>query len=235
MIYLIIGNGRSGTCWLGETIRDSGVETTIEDPQSFDLCHKTMLERGWAHALADLYRTRGGVEDYCDKSHPNIWNVDALEFAFTHLGIRDQVRYIGIEREMLPCVMSHLKHDGCRTRLEQWDSGAVPWRYLGICRSNYKWYRNASTLQRAVMRWSAHTIEMRRLEHDFKRRLLVIQYEDMALRPGRVARDLGEFIGRLVPIAADPTPAKRTFELTVGERAEINEAQRIAQDTLWNA
>lgn len=232
MIYLIIGNGRSGTCWLGKTIRNSGIETTIEDPVLFELCHRAMMEPGYGMVLARQYMRLHQQSQvvFCDKSHPNIWNVELLDDAFRALGQPlNQVKYIGIRRLMPGCVASHMRHGGCRQRLSdgpsQWD---VPWRYLGITVYNYDWYCQATMLQRAVLRWHAHHERMLKLQASYTdHRLLVLDYERMVASPVATAERLSEFVGQDVHIT-DVDTTVRSIRWNPNELAEIAEAESVA-------
>ena len=86
-LLLIIGCGRSGSCWLGEILAGSAfIKSVIEDYNIFPevshaatgRCDKGFVVKKLVSYYKDKLVTFGDYKYYSDKSHPNLWLAEDL-------------------------------------------------------------------------------------------------------------------------------------------------------------
>ncbi|MCP5145363.1 MAG: sulfotransferase [Gammaproteobacteria bacterium] len=219
----VIGTGRSGTHWLGETLGSHPmVHVAIESNPEFGWVTRMALDPAERSRLLprlvhryDIYHRRFAPLHYADKSHPNLWLMEPLMAAFAH------ARFIAITREIEPTVASMLRHKGVRFWMENWQQYPIPNLLLGITADNREQYISWSLEQRSTWRVICHTREIARLQQLYPDRLLVLEYSRLLLDPFRCTLDLAAFLG----VTADFHPPLANRSRDDDWRQRLNGAQ----------
>lgn len=198
----VIGTGRSGTHWLGYSLRDHPeVRATIESSPMFGLSTKMALDPSLEARLFrilvlaykwQLFKTEPLI--YLDKSHPNIWIADKLKAAFP------KSLFVGIERNPYATVASMMKHKGVSAWHKRWKKYPIPNRFLGISTELASTYDDIPFASQCAMRWVAHHNKMNELKNILGNDLFTISYEDFAHNTEKVIHDLQDFLGFNQPI-----------------------------------
>ncbi len=226
----VIGTGRSGTHWLGYSLRDHPeVRATIESSPMFGLSTKMALDPSLETRLFrilvlaykwQLFKSEPRL--YLDKSHPNIWIADKLKVAFP------KSLFVGIERSPYATVASMMKHKGVSAWHKRWKEFPVPNRFLGITTELASIYEDIPFASQCAMRWVAHHNKMNELKNILGNDLFTISYEDFAYNTEKVIHDLQDFLGFNQPI---PVPEVKIDSLHKWEKQlsnqEINQIQDI--------
>lgn len=208
----IIGTGRSGTHWLGQSLADHPeVRATVEEQPMFDLATRMALNPSLEKALFDklvsAYKwqlLKSAPRLYLDKTHPNIWLAEKLKAAFRH------ALFVGIERDAYATVASMLKHEGVSAWHTRWREFPVPNRFLGITSELATCYETIPRAAQCAIRWLAHRDHMNSLRRRLGSSLLVISYETFAGRTQQTIRELQHFLCLHTPI---PVPHVRRDSL----------------------
>jgi len=201
----IIGTGRSGTHWLGQSLGDHPeVQATVEVQPMFDLATKMALnpslEKTLFEKLTRAYKwqlLKSAPRLYLDKSHPNIWLAEKLKATFR------SALFVGIERNPYATVASMLKHDGVLAWHTRWREFPVPNRFLGITSELAKHYDTIPRAAQCAIRWLAHRDRINVLRGTLGSSLMVISYETFADNTAQTIRQLQNFLGLA---AAVPVP-----------------------------
>jgi hypothetical protein len=193
---LVLGTGRSGTCWVGDILgQHPEVRSYVEPRPLFDWVtqaaisvreEQELLPRIFAE-YQRLYEEASPLH-LADKSHPCIWIAEKLAEHFA------DAYFIGVVREVEPTVASMLKHSGVRRWCEEWRLYDVPNRFLGVTEGNLDWYRHATIPQRCVARWCAHHNELLRLQHVLSTRFMLLSYETLVAETDATLARLKEFL-----------------------------------------
>jgi hypothetical protein len=204
-MFLIIGTGRSGTCWLGDIVsKSSDISTTIEDKSIFPLVVKMALDSSkktkLIPKLVSLYEKniQNCNKVYVDKSHPNIWLVEDLLHHFP------KVKFIGIQRDVLQTVSSMMQH-GLRNWGKTWEKYPIPNSFLGVNEITKKDYKNSSLISRCVYRYVSHYKRLEYLKQSLKNKLHVISYDNLILNHEEEIGKLSRFIGVKIPSSSPNT------------------------------
>jgi hypothetical protein len=208
----VIGTGRSGTHWLGESLGDHfEIRATVERQPMFDLATKMALnpslEKTLFEKLIRAYKwqlLKSAPRLYLDKSHPNIWLAEKLKATFR------SALFIGIERNPYATIASMLKHDGVSAWHTRWREFPIPNRFLGITPELAKRYDAIPRAAQCAIRWLAHRDRMNALRLTLGSSLMVISYETFADNTQQTIRDLQHFLGLRAPI---PVPHVRRDSL----------------------
>lgn len=193
----VIGTGRSGTSWLGDTLGlHPQIRSTVEIQPIFGLStrmalnpalEKRLLIRLVAAYRWQLIRSLGRV--YADKTHPNIWIAEKLKRAFPNSV------FLGIERNPYATVASMIKHAGVSEWHKRWREFPVPNRFLGITVETANRYDEIPFASKCAMRWLAHHDRMNDLKRTLGEDLLVIPYETFAQDTRAILDDIRQFLG----------------------------------------
>jgi hypothetical protein len=223
----VVGSGRSGTHWLGY-ILDSypSIYATVEKvpifPWVVEMAQRPETEAHLFPKLVRRYRAEHRAvlpRHYVDKSHPNLWLAEKLCNEFP------EARFIAISRRLEGTVASMLKHAGVRRWAEIWDRDPRPNRFLGVTEAMIPGYRRMSIPARCAVRVIAHSAEIERLKGVLGRRLHVVRYEDIYVRPQAEFDLISNFLSLEtpagIPMPNDDSRSKWQSQLTRSDRADI--------------
>lgn len=209
----VIGTGRSGTHWLGNTLANHPeLRTSIEERPMFQwstqMALNPALERKLYSRLVRAYKwqlLRTWKRLYLDKTHPNIWLAENLKTSFP------RSLFLGIERNPYATVASMINHPGVSAWHERWREFSIPNRFLGITIETAKVYDDTPLASRCAMRWVAHHNRMKELKHELGDSLMVVAYEEFAHNTKSIIDRLGRFLELRDPIQ---TPKVKIDSLT---------------------
>ena len=198
----IIGTGRSGTHWLGYSLKaHPQIKATIECHPMFGLSKAIALnpelENVLIKQLVSLYRLQllnSSPRLYLDKSHPNIWIAEKLKHAFP------KAKFIGIERNVYATVASMLKEKSVLAWHEKWRNYPVPNRFLGITQELSYVYDNMPMASKCTLRWLVHRRQMNELRERLGKDIFIISYENFAMNTSEVINHLRHFLKLNQPI-----------------------------------
>ena len=152
-MILIIGTGRSGTHWVAHLLQSHGeCAGLIEAEPIFSYATQMALNPALCSELmpriieeykAEVKKTAPRI--FFDKSHPNIWNAEALADAFP------TARFIGTDRSVFGTVASMLDHGGVQDWIRRWREYPVPNRFLGIDERNQDIYPSLSLEEQCAL------------------------------------------------------------------------------------
>lgn len=227
----VIGTGRSGTHWLGYSLKDHPeIRATIEQEPMFGLSTRMALnpalEESLFPRLVRAYKKqlfKSAPRLYLDKSHPNIWLAECLKEAFP------EARFIGIERDPYATVASMLKHKGVSAWHARWREFPVPNRFLGITPEMAQYYDTLPLPAQCAFRWRAHHQRMTELQSTLGEDLLVISFETFVQETDRVLATLNQFLGLKSPLRK---PEVKTETLHKWENQLSDEALQQIEDTV---
>jgi len=193
----VIGTGRSGTHWLGHSLKNHPeIYATIEQRPMFSwatrMAMNPNLEHRYFRLLVWVYKTqllKSAPLIYVDKTHPNIWLAEELKDAFPN------AQFIGIERNPFATVASMMRHSSVSAWHYKWKEYPIPNRFLGITEETADGYDALPLAKRCAMRWMAHRQRMGYLAKRLGDDLLVISYERFLHETETVCRDLEIFLG----------------------------------------
>lgn len=198
----VVGTGRSGTHWLGESLGEHPeVRATIEVSPMYSLGQRMALdatrEATLFPVLAAAYRWQLLKSDgrvYLDKTHTAIWLAEKLKRVFP------SARFVGTRRDPYATVASMIQHPKVRAWHERWREFRVPNRFLGITEELAETYDDLSLATQCAIRWKTHEDRMAELERTLGDDLMVITYEDFADDPQATVAELQRFLGLDQPI-----------------------------------
>ena len=208
----VIGTGRSGTHWLGETLGSHPeVRATIEVKPMFDWSRDMATNPATrADLLPKLIKAyhrqllRSAPRHYLDKSHPNIWIAEEL------LAVFPDALFLGIERNPYATVASMMKHKMVASWHGIWRQFPIPNEFLGIDAETAKTYDHLPLPAQCALRWVSHRRRMEFLRGRLGASLHHIQYESFAANTRAEIERLQQFLGLQQPIAV---PAVKTESL----------------------
>lgn len=225
----VIGSGRSGTHWLGYLLEGHPeIDVSIEKPRIFTKVTKMALDSNTRPVLfpklIELYNKEHKKvipKYYADKSHPNIWLVEALS------NIYPNAYFIGIQRNPYATVSSMLKHDGVLKWHDNWREFPLPNKFLGISESNANEYEKYPLAKKCALRWLAHKNRMSQLVKENKYNLHVVSYEKLINQTEKEIKKIEEFLGLTtnipIPEVKKGSLNKWTDELSGDEINQIKE------------
>ena len=186
----IVGNGRSGTNWLGRIIRSHpDITTTIEQWPMIDLSLDIVMvgrTKRFPELLA-AYRqqlAQNNKPRYCDKSHTNLWLAERLLHYFP------RAYFLAIERDVIQCVSSMKRHHGINSWSSNWRSYPIPNKFLGIDKDTQ--YDLLSDVEKHTLRWISHHKRTRYLLKIMPNHVYYIQYSDLVNNNEGVLQYLSE-------------------------------------------
>ena len=195
-MILIIGTGRSGTHWVAHLLQSHGeCAGLLEAEPIFSYATQMALNPALCSELmpriieeykAEVKKTAPRI--FFDKSHPNIWNAEALADAFP------TARFIGTDRSVFGTVASMLDHGGVQDWIRRWREYPVPNRFLGIDERNQDIYPSLSLEEQCALRWKSHDRRMKDLADILGNRLHVINYETLHAHPRAELERLQAFL-----------------------------------------
>jgi len=199
----VIGTGRSGTHWLGRTLKNHPeIRATFEAKPMFRWSTQMALDPGTEDRLLGrlifAYRCQlflSAPRHYLAKSHPNIWIAEHLKRAFP------RALFLAIERNPFATVASMLRHRGVAGWHHRWRDFPVPNRFLGITTELAQRYDELPLPARCAHRWLAHHERLEKLQPILGDDLLRVQYEELARRPAETMRRVQSFLKLQTPIA----------------------------------
>jgi hypothetical protein len=208
----VIGTGRSGTHWLGNSLGDHPeVRATVEAEPMFWMSTRMALdptrEKELFPKLVRAYRKellRSGSRLYVDKTHPNIWHAEQLKRSFR------EALFVGIERDPYATVASMMVHEDVSEWHRRWREFPVPNRFLGITPELAAIYDDLPLPAQCARRWMAHHERMEQLRGTLGTALLVISYEEFARDTDVVVERLRTFLGVEAPL---PVPEVKVESL----------------------
>ena len=226
----VIGTGRSGTHWLGYSLKGHPeIRVTIEAQPMFRLSTRMALnptlETKLFGRLKLVYQWqlfRSAPQLYLDKSHPNIWIAERLKAAFP------QSLFLAIQRNPYATVSSMMKHESVSAWHKRWREFPLPNRFLGITNDLAPTYDSIPFPSQCAMRWVAHRDRLNELRKSLGDDLFVISYEMFAHHTEDVLRELQQFLGlnSSIPIPQIRTDSLQKCKTSLTVR-EIEEIQRI--------
>jgi len=193
----VIGSGRSGTHLLGYLLGSHpDIRITIEEKGIFGkVTHSAVNRTRRLNLIPKIIRSynrqikRTDTRYYCDKSHPNIWNVDWLQSIYTN------ALFIGIYRNPYQTVSSMLKHKGVMRWTINWRKYPFPNKFLGTSVYSENEYELLDYTQRSTLRWISHYKELMRLKNIYGDKVMVIEYNQLLENTSSVMSEVSEFLG----------------------------------------
>lgn len=201
-IIFVIGCDRSGTHWISYILKDhSQIYGTIEDPIVFSMVTKLALNTQKKDELypkvVDFYQQQlkqNTSKHYMDKSHPNIWQAEALAKTFPN------ALFVGILRNPLETISSMKKHYVPTSWHDNWKKYPVPNMLLGINNENAVYYEQLSSIEKYIVQLKAHYWQMTKLERILGSKLFVIDYDNLVINNVSVLHKLTKFLGLSSPL-----------------------------------
>lgn len=227
----ILGNGRSGTHWLGFILdAHPDISVTFEQRPIFGWVTQMALDSRKEPTLLPKLVRRYRLEIaaaapriFVDKSHPNLWLAESLAGEFP------EARFVGIYRGPQATVASMLKHRRVSEWHDRWSEYPVPNRFLGITEQMANAYDGMPLARRCAIRWQAHLEELRRLDEVLGPRFHLVSYESLHLATASEIQRLGEFLDLRSPI---PAPQIRSGSLNRWESELDPETQKQIRDVV---
>ena len=221
----VIGNGRTGTNFLGEILLSHDqIGGKNERQPEFNMIKdfvvsKPLLtpdeQQGKLDQIIRQYQRRSNEIDldssllyHSDKSHPALFIADELHKAFP------MARMVGINRCVFPTVASCMRHGGVSAWFSIPKFREKPNPFLGVTHDNIDLFSNYSLPVQCAMRWATHQLAYERmlpiLNKDEKKNLLMFNYRDVLLDIGGSLQTLQHFLDLGVPF--DNTPKEHVFD-----------------------
>jgi hypothetical protein len=199
----VIGLGRSGTHWLGETLAvHPEIRATIEVGPMFFWSRDMALDpRTRSYLLKPLIRAykwqllRSAPRHYMDKSHPNVWIAEELKAAFP------DALFLAIERNPFATVASMMKHRKVASWHQLWKQFPIPNEFLGIDDKTAAIYDTLPLAAQCALRWVSHHNRMQQVMKSLGDSLFFMQYESFAANTEEEIRRLQSFLGLKTAIA----------------------------------
>jgi hypothetical protein len=228
MLLLVVGTGRTGSCWLGHILQSHpAITCTVEDSVTFPLARRMALYPSRSPEcmgrLVAIYRDRVRKhaeqgQHYADKAHPLLWRWRDLWRAFP-----GGVWFLSARRNCEDVVRSMLHNGAIRSQTDSgWRKLELPNRFAGIRRQED--YERRSLAGRCALRWAAHEAEADRLEAECPN-VIRVQYEQLRADPAGVLASIRQRLrlrAEFPPV--DPQPPREYPPLTDQQRAEIDSA-----------
>jgi hypothetical protein len=225
----VVGSGRSGTHWLGESlVGHPEIRATIEVRPLFhwsrDMAMNPATRSYLLEKLIQAYRRqlrKSAPRHYLDKSHPNLWLAEDLLAAFP------DALFLGIERNPFATVASIMKHRKVASWHKLWRQFPVPNQFLGIDEKMAARYDSLPLAAQCALRWVSHHDRMQALQGKLGASLHVIHYESFAANTQREIASLQKFLGLTQPIPIPDVKAesldKWKSQLTADEVRHISD------------
>lgn len=214
-LLFVIGNGRTGTNWIGDILlsHPSVMGSNEMQPEfglTVELAVSPSEKTEWNtlfHELIAVYTKREAEvvasrkKYFSDKSHPAIWFAGSLQKAFP------KAHFIGINRCLYPTVASCLKHRDVQQWFQKFNSSKDN-RFLGISSSNFMRYHSLPIHVKCAIRWVAHQrqFETLGLEEFDKSRFHALNYTDLQKRYDQELSVLQDFLSLPSPFSKPPSP-----------------------------
>ena len=201
---VVIGTGRSGTHWMGNTLgTHPQVYLTSEKQPQFDLVcqmafnesQRTVLMPELIAAYHQEIATANG-RIFVDKSHPALWIANKIALSVPN------TKFIVTMRSAYGTIASMLNHSGVQQWFNRWDG--QPNQFLGVTPELVDVYDSLPIVAKCALRWKSHndaTIAL--LERDD---VLPISYENFILDPGTCLQAIEQFLE--LETALDVPPVK---------------------------
>jgi hypothetical protein len=178
-LIFILGSGRSGTHLLGRTVGHiDEVEAFIEDHKLFkkvtDVAVNPNRTKSDIKKILKLYNTEFSQTKksfVLEKTHPNIWLVEAIQDYF------ETAKFIGIKRNVYATIASMLNHKGVLEWYNVLPLDKVN-PFLGITEENRDVFKDLPLESKCALRWKSHFDRLTYLETKFPEKVLVVDYED---------------------------------------------------------
>lgn len=201
-LAVVVGAGRSGTHWLGETISTHpDVVGMIEAQPLFRWVRTAASEPSRAEALMPRivrrYRAlarRADARVVLDKSHP------ALFLAPEILAELPGTRFIAISRRVEAVVASGLRHPDVRKWVEDPRRIELPNPFLGVSRQNLDSYTALAPAGRLAVRWAATRHAIEEAERLFPDNFISIEYERLHSAGDEELERVTSFLGLTGPM-----------------------------------
>lgn len=239
-LVFVIGNGRTGTNWLGDILLSHHEiigknERQPEFGMVTDLAVRLPLTNKTEQAqkllsIAKQYRKRSieakryNKTYHSDKSHP------ALFFAPELQSIFPDARFVGVNRCVYPTVASCVKHRGVSGWFKQEALLKSPNKFLGITQENLNSFSDFPAHVQCALRWASHQLEYKRvypmLNQDAST-FLLLDYRMMHLEPKESLAKLQHFLGLQTQFNEAPSghefdPIKWKKSISGQQRREID-------------
>jgi hypothetical protein len=207
-LAFVIGNGRTGTNWLGDTLLSHPMitgknerEPEFRQVTSLAVHLPLFKNKGFEDnfgAVVRQYRRRSqetrvsGKAYHSDKSHPALFFAPQLQEEFP------AARFLGMNRCVYPTVASCMRHEGVSNWFKQKELLEAPNKFLGTTEENLPRYEHIPHHVRCALRWASHQLEYEQVEpilnskgHNF----LLLDYRKMSLNPSEALGKLQSFLG----------------------------------------
>lgn len=215
-LALIIGNGRTGTNWLGDILlRHVNVTGANERKPEFQLVTKLAVSMPLLddetfdrqfQAVVQQYKLRSQETAqlapstklyHSDKSHPALFFGKRLRDALP------AARFIGINRCVYPTVASCVRHPGVRAWFTKRHLWQRPNKFLGLTPRHLTNYTQLSVHVQCALRWASHQLEYERFQTQLnfdnvdsssENALLMMDYRMLSLNPQAELQRLQHFL-----------------------------------------
>lgn len=191
----IVGNGRSGTNWIGRILASSKeIEATIEKDPVFEWSKRVALneekKQDYYNKIVWYYRwykIKSYPNHYLDKSHTNLWIAKDLLQSFS------DILFIAMVRNPYATVSSMLKHEGVLSWHKNWKKYPIPNKFLGITKNVEKKYDNISMAKKCSLRWKSHYKKVKKLNSESKK-FMVVKYENLVTSTKKTIKNIEDFL-----------------------------------------
>jgi len=195
-VVFVVGNGRSGTHWLGYILGSHpDARVTVEKPRIFEHVKEMALNPSSRARLLDplvgMYRhecARTRERYYVDKSHPVLWFAEDLAARIP------ACRFVGIVRDPYQVIASMVRHGGVSGWTDRWREHPVPNAFLGIDEALVERYDGLSLVEKHAYRWRSHATRMEEIRSSFGDRVTIIEYDALQLDTTAVLSGLQRFL-----------------------------------------
>jgi hypothetical protein len=237
-LAFVIGNGRTGTNWLGSILLShSNVTGANERQPEFSLVTNLALRiplldsKQYSQQLnkvinqyrsrSESTRTQTRMLYHSDKSHPSIW------FAQDLLRNFPGAKFLGIERCVYPTVASCVRHHGVSAWFRHQDLLSTPNAFLGITQSNLQMFPVFPLHVQCALRWASHQQQYQHLVPTLRDSFFLTDYRQLALHQTEELQRLQDFLGLAAPFHQPPVPhydpIKWKTSITHQQRIQIDE------------
>jgi len=199
-IFFIVGQGRSGTHFLGKILSTSrALEVDFEVNPIFQWVRKAAYQKPQSNVLmkniSSFCKQRIAnlsLSHYVNKSHPSLWLVEDLCKEIP------SIRFMYTSRNIYSVVASSLIHKGVADTITEVKRPTDLFSYLGIIHKDIaSQYETLSTIQRMVIRWLSYESEAKRLKKLMgHQKFIILKYENLVLDlDNEIKNNLSPWIG----------------------------------------